>query len=237
MPPSTQAILAAITDIARLVFDDDALELTLESTSDDVPGWDSMNHITLVVEAECRFNIHFGTVEVEELKSVGELVRAIQKSSRWSMHSRAVQLLRLHPWLSCRLRLPGSLPPRASAAASPGCWLIAASLFFYGWWNPRFVPLLLISIVANYAVALLLHRLARGPRCQNRRPGTRHRREPRGADPLQIPRRDLSASCGDGIATSPSPIRSCRSASASSPSPRSAICWIAATAWRTTGRR
>jgi acyl carrier protein len=79
MPPSTQAILAAITDIARLVFDDDALELTLESTSDDVPCWDSMNHITLVVEAECRFNIHFGTVEVEELKSVGELVGLIQK--------------------------------------------------------------------------------------------------------------------------------------------------------------
>jgi len=48
-----------------------------------------------------------------------------------------------------------------------GCWLIAASLFFYGWWNTSFVPLLLISIVGNYAVALLLHRLARQPRRQN----------------------------------------------------------------------
>jgi alginate O-acetyltransferase complex protein AlgI len=29
-------------------------------------------------------------------------------------------------------------------------WLVAASLFFYGWWAPRFVPLLAGSIGANY---------------------------------------------------------------------------------------
>ena len=32
-------------------------------------------------------------------------------------------------------------------------WLIAASLFFYGWWNPKFVLLLAGSIVINYAFA------------------------------------------------------------------------------------
>ena len=78
MPPSTQRILAEITDIARLVFDDSSLELTLDTTSDDIPYWDSLNHISLVVEAECRFNVRFGTVEVEEMKSIGELVRLIQ---------------------------------------------------------------------------------------------------------------------------------------------------------------
>ena len=35
-------------------------------------------------------------------------------------------------------------------------WLGIASLFFYGWWNPAFVPLLLVSIVANYGVGRLL---------------------------------------------------------------------------------
>ena len=72
------AILAGITAIARSVFDDPALELTLETMSDDVPAWDSMNHITLVVEAECRFGIQFQTAEIEDLKSVGELVCAIE---------------------------------------------------------------------------------------------------------------------------------------------------------------
>ena len=32
------------------------------------------------------------------------------------------------------------------------CWLVAASLFFYGWWNPKFVLLLAGSILANYCV-------------------------------------------------------------------------------------
>lgn len=31
-------------------------------------------------------------------------------------------------------------------------WLSAASLFFYGWWNPQFVLLLLASIATNYAL-------------------------------------------------------------------------------------
>ena len=48
-----------------------------------------------------------------------------------------------------------------------GCWLIAASLFFYGWWNPSFTPLLITSIVGNYAAARLLYRLSRYPRRQN----------------------------------------------------------------------
>jgi D-alanyl-lipoteichoic acid acyltransferase DltB (MBOAT superfamily) len=36
------------------------------------------------------------------------------------------------------------------------CWLVAASLFFYGWWNPVYVPLLLVSVLFNYGVGLLL---------------------------------------------------------------------------------
>src|SRR5690242_1744267 len=31
-------------------------------------------------------------------------------------------------------------------------WLIAASLVFYGWWNPVSVPLLAGSVLVNYAI-------------------------------------------------------------------------------------
>ena len=37
-----------------------------------------------------------------------------------------------------------------------GLWLCAASLFFYGWWDARFVGLLLSSIVFNYGVGYLI---------------------------------------------------------------------------------
>jgi len=35
-------------------------------------------------------------------------------------------------------------------------WLIAASLFFYGWWNPAYLGLILASILFNYAVGVAL---------------------------------------------------------------------------------
>jgi alginate O-acetyltransferase complex protein AlgI len=37
-------------------------------------------------------------------------------------------------------------------------WLVVASLFFYGWWNPRFVLLLAGSILVNYALAERIRR-------------------------------------------------------------------------------
>ena len=40
-------------------------------------------------------------------------------------------------------------------------WLAAASLFFYGWWDVRFVGLLLVSIGFNYGGGLLLRRAGR----------------------------------------------------------------------------
>jgi alginate O-acetyltransferase complex protein AlgI len=37
-------------------------------------------------------------------------------------------------------------------------WLAIASLFFYGWWNPKFVALLLVSIVLNFSAGALIGR-------------------------------------------------------------------------------
>src|SRR5450432_1688718 len=41
-------------------------------------------------------------------------------------------------------------------------WLTLASLTFYGWWNWRFVPLLIASIAFNYVMGLVIAR-AREP--------------------------------------------------------------------------
>ncbi len=35
-------------------------------------------------------------------------------------------------------------------------WLVAASLFFYGWWNPAFVTLILFSVLFNYGMGIVL---------------------------------------------------------------------------------
>lgn len=37
-------------------------------------------------------------------------------------------------------------------------WLLVASLFFYGYWNPSYLPLILISMLLNYAIGAFLGR-------------------------------------------------------------------------------
>lgn len=50
-------------------------------------------------------------------------------------------------------------------------WLTAASLFFYGWWNPAYVGLLLASIFFNYAMGIVLAReAAKSPEQRRRSP-------------------------------------------------------------------
>jgi alginate O-acetyltransferase complex protein AlgI len=48
---------------------------------------------------------------------------------------------------------------RVSTLLAAG-WLAAASLFFYGWWNPAYVALLLLSIVGNYFAGFSIARAA-----------------------------------------------------------------------------
>lgn len=72
-------IYATLTDVFRQVLEDDTIELTPETTADDVDGWDSMNHIFIVVELEKRFGVKFQAAEMEELKNVGELAKLVQQ--------------------------------------------------------------------------------------------------------------------------------------------------------------
>src|SRR5580704_13583181 len=43
-------------------------------------------------------------------------------------------------------------------------WLVLASLFFYGWWNTKFVLLLVASILANYTIGQRILRLTQADR-------------------------------------------------------------------------
>jgi acyl carrier protein len=78
-------ILSRLSSIFREVFDRDDLELTRNTSADDIEQWDSMNHVILIVAVEMRFDIKFQTAEIEELKNVGELVDLIfAKTNRQS---------------------------------------------------------------------------------------------------------------------------------------------------------
>ena len=60
-----------LTDIFRTLFDNPSLVLHDELTAPQVPGWDSFNHINLVMQIEEEFGIRFSTEEISSLKDVG----------------------------------------------------------------------------------------------------------------------------------------------------------------------
>jgi acyl carrier protein len=72
-------IYKKLTGIFRDVLDEDDLVLTSDLTAADVHGWDSLNHINIVVAAEAAFRIKFKSAELEDLKNVGELVSLIEE--------------------------------------------------------------------------------------------------------------------------------------------------------------
>ncbi|HKT17951.1 MAG TPA: acyl carrier protein [Stellaceae bacterium] len=78
MTATTDGILAELQDICRQVLENPSLQLTPETTAEDVPNWDSFAHLNIVVAVEQRFGLHFRTSEVESLKNVGDFVEMIR---------------------------------------------------------------------------------------------------------------------------------------------------------------
>ncbi len=66
-------MMAFLNEIFREVFEDDELQITRETTAQDVEGWDSLMHVTLIVNVERAFGVRFSSAEVAGLKNVGEL--------------------------------------------------------------------------------------------------------------------------------------------------------------------
>ena len=59
----------ALNRIFQEVFRDDALQITPETTANDVAGWDSFSHTTLMVAIETRFKITFALKEGTRFES------------------------------------------------------------------------------------------------------------------------------------------------------------------------
>ena len=70
---------SALADIIRDVLDQPDLKISRASTADQIEGWESLNHITIVVATEQKFGIKFKTAEIETLRNFGELVDLVEK--------------------------------------------------------------------------------------------------------------------------------------------------------------
>ena len=61
-----------LQQVFRDVFDDAELVIRDEMDSEDIPGWDSLAHINIIIAAEKAFGIRFAVAEISELKNPGQ---------------------------------------------------------------------------------------------------------------------------------------------------------------------
>ena len=73
MPKTLEQVITEVTAIFRDVLDKDSIQLKYETTANDVPDWDSLSHIELVVAVEKHFKIRFNFADLQKFKNIGEM--------------------------------------------------------------------------------------------------------------------------------------------------------------------
>jgi acyl carrier protein len=77
----TTDIVSRLTPIFRDVFNDDALVVSEGMTAADVPTWDSLSNINMIIAVEKAFGVKFSIKDVRSLKNVGELFELIKRKA------------------------------------------------------------------------------------------------------------------------------------------------------------
>jgi acyl carrier protein len=70
-------ILKELNDIFVQVFKDENLNISYDTTAEDIQEWDSFSNIELILDIESRFDIHFDLSELINIDNVGKLAEYI----------------------------------------------------------------------------------------------------------------------------------------------------------------
>jgi acyl carrier protein len=77
----TNDIVSRLTPIFCDVFNDEALVVNESMTAADVPTWDSLSNINMIIAVEKAFGAKFSIKDVRNLKNVGELIQLIKRKA------------------------------------------------------------------------------------------------------------------------------------------------------------
>jgi acyl carrier protein len=68
--------------VFRDVFDDDSIQLQPKTTAADIPGWDSLNQIKIIISCERALGIRLKPREINALENVDEMVNHLMGTLR-----------------------------------------------------------------------------------------------------------------------------------------------------------
>jgi acyl carrier protein len=74
----TDEILGKVQEAFKAAFDVEPHLVSMETTAGDVPGWDSVGHLSLASNLEQAFEISLDVDDLMEMESVRAIVRVIK---------------------------------------------------------------------------------------------------------------------------------------------------------------
>ena len=72
-----EMILEKLQDIFRDIFDDGSLAIDRSTNANDIEGWDSLTHISILESVQDEFEIKYTLDEMIELNDVGKILDSI----------------------------------------------------------------------------------------------------------------------------------------------------------------
>ena len=72
-------ILEKVQEIFRDVLDNEEIQLSFDTTAEDIEEWDSLSHIQLIVAIEKEFTVKFTSKEIMSWANVGEMLDCMLK--------------------------------------------------------------------------------------------------------------------------------------------------------------
>jgi len=71
-------LLTKVQTAFKSAFAVDPRTITLDTSPDDVPAWDSMGHVTLASNLESAFGLSFDVDDLMQMENVREICRVVQ---------------------------------------------------------------------------------------------------------------------------------------------------------------
>ncbi len=75
---TVEEMLSKMTNIFHDVFDNDDIVVTPALTASDVPEWDSLSHVRLILAVQKAFGVKFSAAQIANLKNVGDLTDLVR---------------------------------------------------------------------------------------------------------------------------------------------------------------
>ena len=72
-----ESILEVLTELFISFFDDELIQITIESSAEDIEDWDSLAQVGIILSIEKKFGFKLNSLEVGNLENVGAMVDLI----------------------------------------------------------------------------------------------------------------------------------------------------------------